>query len=179
MTIFLYHYYDVARGPFRNLSSLTAEEAAKVSEAIKREGVAFASKRQTDYLMIRRELEKKARDLFISKGGRPQNSYPHYMTLEKCDWLNTWYKNPACIAIDWDEFTEDSISFSYGDLFPTMRYEDDRPYRKQIYTKREIIQVIDEFGLPQEWNCNGEKGPERYVEVQIWDEALIDKYAKA
>lgn len=73
---------------------------------------------------------------------------------------------------------EDSISFSYGDLFPTMCYEDDRPYRKQVYTQAEIVTVIDKFGLPQEWNSKGDKGPERYIEVQIWDEEVIEQYRK-
>jgi hypothetical protein len=98
------------------------------------------------------------------------------MTLGKCEWLNTWYKSPSYIEIEWGEFNEDSISFSYGDLFPTMLYQDDRPYRKQIYTKQEIIKVISEYGLPQEWNYAGDKGPERYIEVQIWDEEGIKKY---
>jgi hypothetical protein len=32
------------------------------------------------------------------------------------------------------------------------------------------------IGLPQEWNRDGSKGPERYVEAQIWDERVIGKY---
>ncbi|SDW74471.1 hypothetical protein [Paenibacillus sp. PDC88] len=57
-----------------------------------------------------------------------------------------------------------------------MRYQDGKPYRGQIYTKSEIKMVIEEFGLPQEWNIHGEKGPERYIEVQIWDDKPIHKY---
>ncbi len=45
------------------------------------------------------------------------------MTLESCDWLETWYRNPGIITISWDEFLEESISFTYGDLFPTMRFQ--------------------------------------------------------
>lgn len=178
MSIHLYHYYDAEIGPFRNLSGLSSEEANRVSQQLRQEVGAFASKRSEDYLSIRKELETKARNLFIAKGGRPRNAYPHYMTLGKCDWLMTWYKNPACLAIDWKAFAEDSISFSYGDLFPTMRYEDDRPYRKQIYTRAEIITVVDEFGWPQDWNSRGDQGPERYIEVQIWDEEVIKPYRK-
>ncbi|MEK5417960.1 MULTISPECIES: hypothetical protein [Paenibacillus] len=51
-----------------------------------------------------------------------------------------------------------------------MRYKDGKPYRNQVYTWDEIIDVIDKFGMPQEWNANGDKGPERYIEVQIWDD---------
>ncbi|MEC0238463.1 hypothetical protein P4H66_01070 [Paenibacillus dokdonensis] len=78
--------------------------------------------------------------------------------------------------MDWNEFLEYSISFTYGDLFPTMRYSDNKPYRKQVYTKQEIISVIEEFGFPQDWNRLGDKGLERYIEVQIWNEEIIKRY---
>jgi len=38
-------------------------------------------------MMIRRELERKAYEQFISKGGKPTKRYPHYMTLGACTWL--------------------------------------------------------------------------------------------
>ena len=100
------------------------------------------------------------------------------MTLESCDWLATWYKKPSNITIDWNDISQELISFTYGDLFPTMRYQDEKPYRKQVYTKKEIVEVIKEFGMPQVWNKNGDKGPERYIEVQIWDEEVIKKRCK-
>lgn len=83
---------------------------------------------------------------------------------------------PRVIQIGWDEFDDRSISFTYGDLFPTMRYEDGKPYRKQVYTKDEIREVIAKYGLPQEWNKHGDRGSERYIEVQIWDENVIGRY---
>lgn len=98
------------------------------------------------------------------------------MTLGACNWLQTWYMEPEMITIDWNEISKQSMSFTYGDLFPTMRYPDEKPYRKQVYTKDEIVRVIDQFGLPQDWNSDGDKGPERYIEVQIWDEQIIQKY---
>lgn len=176
MTFYMYHYYDLDIGPFRNLSMLSEAEADNISARIKREGTTFASQRSNDYMIIRRQLESAARELFIAKGGRPQNRFPHYMTLEACDWLATWYRNPGTVAISWDEFSDESISFTYGDLFPTMRYQDDKPYRRQVYTKKEIIEIISQFGFPQHWNNSGNQGPERYIEVQIWDEEVIKRY---
>jgi len=176
MTFNLYHYYHRDIGPFKNLSKLTIEEAEEISDRIRLEGTTFASKRSNDYMAIRRSLEIKAREQFISKGGRPKNSFPHYMTLGACDWLETWYKKPDVIVIPWDEFLEESISFTYGDLFPTMRYHDEKPYRRQVYTKEEIKCLINQYGLPQDWNKMGDKGPERYIEVQVWDEDVISKY---
>ncbi|RKP57969.1 hypothetical protein D7Z26_00175 [Cohnella endophytica] len=176
MTYYLFHYFEKKYGPFRNLSSLSIEEALEISNQIKHEGKIFASQRSSDYMTIRRELEKIARDQFIVKGGKPRNLFPHYMTLGSCDWLESWYETPGKISINLDKFLEESISFTYGDLFPTMRYQDDKPYRKQVYTKKEIKDVIEKFGYPQVWNRLGDKGPERYIEVQIWDEEVLKKY---
>ncbi|MBW5449446.1 hypothetical protein GE107_25890 [Cohnella sp. CFH 77786] len=176
MTYSLYHYFDKHIGPFRNLSSLPIERALEISNQIKQDGKMFASKRSDDYMLIRRDLERLAREQFIAKGGKPRNPFPHYMTLEPCDWLKSWYLNPDWIAIDLDEFLETSISFTYGDLFPTMRYQDNKPYRRLVYTKQEIIRVMEEYGMPQDWNKNGDKGPERYIEVQVWDDEVIQRY---
>ena len=176
MNYSLYHYFDRKTGPFRNLSSLPLQEAIDISKQINKEGKTFASQRSLDYIEIRRELEMLAREQFIAKGGKPKNSFPHYMTLGACDWLKSWYINPVCIVLHWDSFIESSISFTYGDLFPTMRVKDDKPYRRQVYTKQEIIEVIDEYGMPQDWNGKGDKGPERYIEVQIWDDDVIKRY---
>ncbi|TCZ71840.1 hypothetical protein E0485_22500 [Paenibacillus albiflavus] len=176
MTFNMYHYYDKNTGPFKNLSKLTREAAEEVSNRIKLDGKTFASKRSNDYMNIRRELESKAREQFIAKGGKPYNTFPHYMTLEACEWIASWYKNPGVVVIPWEVFLEESISFTYGDLFPTMRYEDGKPYRKQVYTKSEIKELIKQYGFPQAWNVNGDQGPERYIEVQVWDEEVIKRY---
>lgn len=173
---YLYHYYEAEKGPFLNLSSLQQDKAETVLEKLREEGNVFASKRNKDYVQIRKSLEETARQLFIEKGGKPEKLYPHYMTLERCDWLKNWYVNGKEIKIDIEEFDPVVLSFTYGDLFPTMRYNDQKPYRKQVYTKGEILKVIEEHGLPQEWNKQGDKGPERYIEVQIWDDKVIQRY---
>ncbi|PZT53464.1 hypothetical protein [Paenibacillus silvae] len=171
-----YHYFEKRRGPFRNLSSLTVAEAEAVSQQIRQQGRIFASQRSSDYMIIRRELEQLAYDKFTAKGGRPLQTYPQYMTLGRCNWLESWYVDPEYVNIPWEELPAEVVSFTYGDLFPTMRYEDSKPYRKQVYTKDEIIELIRIYGLPQEWNAAGEQGPERYIEVQIWDNRVVRTY---
>ncbi len=66
-----------------------------------------------------------------------------------------------------------AVSFTYGNLFPTMRYKDGKPYRNKVFMLEEIGQVMKEYGLPQEWNGDGKKAPEPYVEVQLCDEGPI------
>ncbi|RIX53673.1 hypothetical protein D3P08_09630 [Paenibacillus nanensis] len=173
MNLYLYHYYEYEHGPFRNLSFLDIEAAKLMMQSLREDGGVFASRRSEDYLDVRRELERKAREIFVQKGGSPKTEYPHYMTLGPCEWIKTWYKQGMEINIHWDELEENTISFTYGDLFPTMRVKDGKSYRGQVYTKSEIMSVIREYGFPQEWNPNGDKGPERYIEVQIWDDTFM------
>lgn len=139
----LFHYYDQMQGPFRTLSSLPPDEAREILRTLKRAGTGFASQRAEDYIQTRIQLEERARCIFASKGGKPKNKYPHYMTLGACEWLRTWYENGKEISVALEYFDEDSISFTYGDLFPTMRYKDGKEYREQVYTKQEIVGIIE------------------------------------
>ncbi|MGG1556075.1 hypothetical protein [Paenibacillus ferrarius] len=170
MIDFLYHYFDDSLGPFRNLSDLEPEEAERVLDEIRVQQKGFASKRSLDYLTIRRSLEKRARELFMQKGGKPIRIHPQYMTVGECPWLLEWFEKGKALRIPITAFDSLTLSFTYGDLFPTMRYQDGKKYRGQVYTLNEIGQIINEFGLPQEWNSQGKDGPERYIEVQIWDD---------
>lgn len=173
---FLHHYFDHSTGPFCNLSDLIPAEAKQVLEQLRLQNKGFASQRSSDYLEIRRGIELQARELFIRKGGKPVRDFPHYMTLGSCPWLLDWYASGTELQIALAEFDPNTISFTYGDLFPTMRYQDGKAYRGQVYTAVEIWDVIHKFGLPQEWNFKGDQGPERYIEVQVWDDKPLYKY---
>ncbi|MEU4601439.1 hypothetical protein AB0F43_00535 [Kribbella sp. NPDC023972] len=172
----LHHYYEHECGPFRNLSDLPVEEAEAVQRRLKERGDVFASRRTDDYLTIRRQLESRARELFIRKGGEPVRARPHYMTLGACEWIVEWYRDGRELTLGIDELDTQVISFTYGDLFPTMRYGDGKPYRGQVYTKDEIFRLIDDHGLPQAWNPDGSRAPERYIEAQIWDDAPLARF---
>lgn len=172
----LHHYYERDLGPFRNLSDLPAEEAEAVQQRLRERGNVFASQRSADYLSVRRGLEDRARELFAGKGGRPVRARPHYMTLGPCPWLLDWYREGQELVIGLDQFDAAALSFTYGDLFPAMRLAGQRPYWGQVYTLEEIGAVIEEHGLPQEWNADGAGGPERYIEAQIWDGTPLSDY---
>lgn len=112
------------------------DEANKILSDIKARNSSFAAKRTDGYLARRKELESKAREIFISKAGKPETTVPHYMVVEECEWLKSWYKNGGFVKIDIAEFNTDTLSFSYGDMFPTFSpfINDDKEYRRQIYT---------------------------------------------
>lgn len=173
---YLYHYFEKSKGPFLNLSDLCINKAQEVMDKIKENNSLMVSHRYDGYLDRRKELEQIARDIFISKGGKPKRKVPHYMVVEKCNWLNTWYTEGTYVKIPISSFDPSVISFSYGDMFPTFsdRVKDNKEYRKKIYTLDEIKELIVKYGLPQAWNEDGKFGPERYIEVQVWDDVTIN-----
>ena len=173
---FLSHYYEAKNGPFRNLSDLSLQEAEQIQINLRQAGQTFASKRTNNYLGIRRKLEEQVRQLFIQKGGKPVRPFPHYMVLGSCAWLKNWYQDGRALQIPLSNFDPAIISFTYGDTFPAMRYEDKKPYRKQVFTLDELPTLIQTYGLPQVWNKNGDQGPDRYIEAQIWSNKPLQNF---
>ena len=176
MPDFLSHYYESAAGPFSNLSMLPLEQAEEIMEEIRRAGNRFASQRPSDYLKKRRGLEMKIRKRFEEKDGKPKLARPHYMILGSCPWVKKWYVDGQELQIKLALIPQDCVSFTYGDSFPAMNYNDGKPYRGQVYTMTELEEAIRRYGLPQEWNPDGTGGPERYIEAQVWDEAPLKEY---
>jgi hypothetical protein len=172
----LYHYYECRRGPFVNLSDLPLSEAEQILTHIRQAGQTFASKRTPDYLAIRRDLEEHVRRLFEAKGGRPRRARPQYMTVGACTWLREWYVQGCELSIPIRSFAPDVISFTYGDTFPALRLHDGRPYRGQVYILAELPGLIQQYGFPQDWNRDGQYGPERYIEAQVWDDGPLQPY---
>jgi hypothetical protein len=176
--MFLYHYFDKSKGPFKNLSALSIMDGVILQNDLiekKTETYAFfASQRKHGYIERRKELEKIALKMFIQKEGKPKSTFPHYFTVEECKWLESWYPEPNYIKIKVDYLNTDEISFSYGDLFPTFSdgIDDKKEYRKNIYTYNEIKEVIKNYGFPQDWNPYRKYAPEAYVEAHFWNEDI-------
>ena len=179
--MFLYHYYDKKIGPFMNLSDVSMDEANAILKEIK-EGKpnAQSAKRDPEYMFRRHMYEDIMKKVFVKKGGIIKRDVPHYMVVEECPWLKTWFEDCAYIKIPIEEFDLNTVSFTYGDSHPIFspwpRDDDWKEYRRQLYTYNEILEVIKKYGLPQDWNQDGRFGPERYVEVQIWSDETISKY---
>lgn len=172
----LSHYYAKSRGAFRSLSDLPPKEAEQVMATIRASGIGFASKRSDDYLTIRAELESRVRQIFIDKGGQPKRLHPHSMILGTSAWLKRWYPDGQELCIPLAQFDPDGVSFTYGDIFPAMRYQDGKPYRGQVYRMQDLEALIQQYGLPQDWNPDGRLGPDRYIEAQVWDDAPLHPY---
>ena len=173
---FLSHYYEYSQGPFRNLSLLPPALAEARLQELREQGHVFASRRSADYLQIRKALEERVRELFVIKGGRPRLPRPHTMILGACPWVKSWYADGRVLRLPLDAFEPTAVSFTYGDTFPAIRYQDGRAYRGQVYTLAELPGLIGRFGLPQEWNPAGAQGPDRYIEAQLWDERPLREF---
>lgn len=172
----LTHYYEATVGPFRSLTQLSEAEASSIQARLIAAGDVFASKRQPDYLVIRRQLEAQVRTKFIEKGGRPKLHQPHYLIIGECDWLQSWYRDGQKIQIPLRKLHPDIVSFTYGDTFPAMRYQDGKAYRGKVYKLGNLQNLIRQYGLPQKWNPTGAYGPDRYIEAQLWSDSPIVQY---
>ena len=95
------------------------------------------------------------------------------MILGRCDWLLSWYPDPQFIKIPLKKFDSKIISFTYGDSFPAMHFDDNAKHFENIYLMNELSDLINEYGLPQKINPDGVKGPKRYIEAQIWNDKFI------
>lgn len=177
--MFLYHFFDKRTGPFKSLTSLEPEEAKEVIKKIKKEYPnSQCAQRHDKYVEYRRNCEKILREAFRQKGGVMKIDTPHYMVVEYSPWLSTWYEQSDFIKIPIEAFDIRTLSFTYGDSMPTFSdlVNDGKEYRKKLYTYDEILQIIEKYGLPQNWNNEGKYGPERYIEVHVWSDETIRKY---
>lgn len=175
--MYLYHYYDSSRAPFLNLSDLPREKAEKMLEEIRRrEPASQAAGRHPEYVTDRLYYEEIMREKFAELGGIIKRNAPHYLVVEECEWLSSWFENSAFIKIHISEFDLSTVSFTYGDSHPTFspRVNDGLEYRKRLYNYEGILEMITKYGLPQE----NEYGNVRYIEAQIWSDETIEKYRR-
>ena len=175
----LYHYFDQRTGPFRSLSDLPMEEAKALLEEIKATRPhSQSAQRHNKYVEYRHNCENIIRREFEKKGGVIKRQPPHYMVVEHSPWLSTWFEDCGVIKIPIEEFDLATVSFTYGDSMPTFSpsIQDGKEYRRQLYTYPEILDVIARYGLPQDWNDDGKHGPERYIEVHVWNDEPICWY---
>ena len=178
--MFLYHYFEKSNKPFLSLSALPLEEAAEIQNRLVSENKTFAAQRYDGYLPRRRELEKIVRSLFIEKGGKPKKETPHYFVIGECPWLATWYEQSDYIKIPVSEFDLQTVSFTYGDTFPTFspNVSDGMEYRNTVYTYEEILMIIEKYGMPQDKWSKPVFAQPCYVEAQVWSDEPVLRYIK-
>jgi len=173
-----YRYFYNIKEPFAKITDINSSNVQEYLKFIDEKSLARKTY-NTNYINKRLETEKKIRNRFIEKGGKPILEHPHYLVLENCDYWFFKEKNAfASLVIESAKFSKDIVSFTYGDSIPTFdnEFDDGKEYRKEVYTIDEIEGIINKYSLPQLWNYNSQYGPENYIEVQIWDDKVISDY---
>jgi len=176
MNMFLYHYFEKEKGPFITLSDLPDDEAVKIHKSLEINENNF-SKRNFDgkYIQNRRIIENWLYGAFMKKDGKPERKNPHYMILGECNDPKNWFNQMDYIKIPLNEFNLDTVSFTYGDSFPTffgVHFGNKSEYILNVYKYNEIIELIKKYDLPQ----NDPKEYCSYIEAQIWSDEIINKY---
>lgn len=177
--IYLYHYFERSVGPFISLSDLKVEDAMIIQTQLDIKNKTFhAGNRSIKYYERRKYLEQLVRTMFIEKGGKPIRETPHYMVIGECPWLATWFEDSDYIKIPIQEFDLSTVSFTYGDTFPTFspHVTDGLEYRRQVYTYKEILILIDKYGMPQHYWKEPVFAQPAYVEAHIWSDIPIKNY---
>lgn len=180
---YLYHYYELENGPFRNITEFGMEKAKDVQSKIS-EG--FNSQRPPNYIELRLSFEKRLKEQFVAKGGKPNRNDPFYFTLGECEWAKSWYVNPRVLKIPLSDFKSEQVSFTYPDSMVSFQFHDEpklSTYRKKANGKVFLLdeieeQVIKTYGVPSEekWQSKEEMKYDRYIEVQVWDDNIIKSY---
>lgn len=141
------------------------------------------------YLEERREVEAWLYNDFVKKGKKPDLQHPLYFVLGEHDDLfqkGGFFSsaNPMKLKIPLSLFDSDMISFTYPDSMPSFnipRVERGKSYLKpfhgQVFTKDEITEVVNTYGLPGDrWKVEEAWRYDRFIEAQIWDVRPIERF---
>lgn len=177
--MYLYHYYEKGRTPFLNLSDLSDEEAIRLHTKLSAENENFAKRDANgQYMLQRRIVEQRAYSAFVKKGGKPQRKVPHYMIMaeNELDECKAWFLNYGTVKIPLDEFDKSTLSFTYGDSYPTFKPIFDEEPKYDLYLYEEILDIIKERGMPPPRNDNMSWLEPSYIEAQVWCDEVVKGY---
>jgi len=184
----LYHYYEKTCEPFRTITALPFDEALAALTTWREDNPSTGLTTAEWYLNRRYNMEKTVRDKFIAIGGKPIRTAPVYFTLGANKGMNTWYNNPAYIKIPVSEFDLDTVSFTYGDMFPVFNpaLNTGEEWREQVYRYDDILKLIEKYGYPEdpEYDIKKRIFPKdknigrylKYIEAHVWSDEVLDKY---
>jgi len=193
MVDFLLHFYRKGSRPFQSLSGVPEDQAYAIMKGLFVEGSIFWERFRDppSYLCFRKQVEKKLRNDFIAKGGRPKEDYPIYLVLGRPIWTETAadIKTTSTtdeITIPLSILSPEDVSFTYPDSMVSAmmaaeknpeHYEPD--YHGKVFTLTEIRAIIEQNGLPGEkWQTKMPKHLAHYIEAQVWNQKLLVKYSE-
>lgn len=174
----LTHNYDPERGPFRNVCTLSEDEAEHILNEIRASG---RRNLKPDYLPRRLATEAWLRAERTRKLGRPRLAHPIYCFLGDLDWVDA--SRPRSIRIPLAALTREAVTFTYPDSMASLplatRAEhraERRPYHGHVFTLDEIEDVVMTFGLPGAGHGQAASRYDTFIEAQIWDDRPLRNY---
>jgi hypothetical protein len=192
VTDFLLHVYRKGSSPFQSLSALPAQQAHALMKGLYVEGSVFWERFRDPpgYLSFRKRVEKRMRDEFIRKGGKPKEDYPIYLMLGRPIWTKMVADGPTLstteeIEIPLSIICAEDLSFTYPDsMVSAIMAEEKNPqyyepdYHGKVFTLKEMTEIVREKGLPGEgWQTRMPKHYAHYIEAQVWNQKhLLDYY---
>lgn len=195
----LYHYFEKSRAPFLSITETDEINTRLIMDKIGQSTIIFnrfdTPQKREFYSFFRHYTEKKIRSMFIEKGGKPTLEFPRYMTLGPTNIYHYYYEETGIIEIALEEFDDTVISFTYPDSMMTLMLAENqnealslfhisniekykRPHHGEVFTKSEIQNVIEKYGLPDQSDPMKNHSGNRIIEAQIWDLEVIEKYVQ-
>lgn len=189
------HYFSSLDRPFQNLCDLDPDGLAATLARLKERKIADPSFKRVfgkAYMDFRRRTETKLRDLFVSRGGKPERKSPHYFLLGDCEWFAGLYPDPKSVMLDWQALPREIASFTYPDSFVSMRLGPDfglppeplQPYHERAFFLDELAGVVAEHGLPDgglddDYAGYHKRKFEKYIEVQVWADGPVAEHLRS
>jgi hypothetical protein len=169
------HNFHPDRGAFRNVCNLPKDEAEPIVATIRREGHAYLKE---NYLERRMRAESWLMAERRRKIGETPLARPIYFFLGKMD--DGWDRSrPASIVLPLVMFDQNCITFTFPDSMTSCPYlrqadQSDPPWLGQVFTFDEISQMVAGHGFPDPSKPRKKRGPDAFIEVQVWDNRPLD-----
>lgn len=167
--LFITHYYFPGTDPWKNIMNLPEEDAFRVAAEL------AASHPDTtsfyrfadfgNYYPNRKKADEYVREAFIRLGGKPRLLHPYSFVLTECEYLREWFDSSDRIVLDLSGIPEDQVSFTPGDSCALITHG----LKPAVLTKGMLLEGICAGGGSADAFLKKALGPNRYLEVQLWD----------
>ena len=188
---YITHYYNAGSDILKNVCTQPDEVAEEFLSSLKKSGKRVWL--HPEYLEERRKVEAWLYKEFVQKRKKPYLRNPLYFVLGENDEFfqkNGFFsdENPVKLQIPLSLFGTDMISFTYPDSMPSLAIAMDttgrgdlyrKPIHGQVFTLEEIIEVIQEYGMPgDKWKTEEHWRYDRFIEAQVWDDRPIWEFVE-
>lgn len=175
-SLYITNYSDKRCSPLNSITRLSTDDAyRKAKELSQHAQLSFTSFSRfcenhfAGYYNKRLRTEQWLYDSFMSLGGKPRNTHPLYFVLGDSTYLYNWYEDGVKTRLLLCDIDSEVVSFTFGDSMSKMDSHDRMfPFNKQSLFDFIHETTSDIFAFLSELDRNN-----RYIEVQLWDDAYV------